>query len=50
MDRCNVCLCTREGFRYVDNWSTFGGRWDLYKKDGLHLNQRGINILRGRFA
>jgi len=42
--------CRREGFRYVDNWSTFWGRWDLYKKDGLHLNQRGTNILGGRFA
>jgi len=42
--------CRMEGLRYVDNWSTFWGRWDLYKKDGLHLNQRGTNILGGRFA
>jgi len=42
--------CRREGFRYLDNWSTFWGRWDLYKQDGLHLNQKGTNILGGRFA
>ena len=42
--------CRREGFSYMDNWSTFWGRWDLYKQDGLHLNQRGTNILGGNFA
>ena len=39
--------CRREGFRYLDNWGSFWGRWDLYKQDGLHLNQRGTNILGG---
>ena len=42
--------CRREGFRYLDHWGLFRGRWDLYKKDGLHLNWRGTNILAGRFA
>ncbi|XP_059499497.1 uncharacterized protein LOC132207556 [Stegostoma tigrinum] len=42
--------CRREGFRYVDNWDAFWGRWDLYKKDGLHLNWKGTNVLGGRFA
>lgn len=42
--------CRREGFRYVDNWNTFWGRWDLYKQDGVHLNQRGTNILGGKFV
>jgi len=42
--------CRREGFSYVDNWNTFWGRWDLYKQDGVHLNQRGTNILGGKFA
>uniref|UniRef100_UPI0016259AB3 SGNH/GDSL hydrolase family protein n=1 Tax=Proteus mirabilis TaxID=584 RepID=UPI0016259AB3 len=41
--------CRREGFRYLDNWTAFWGRWDLYKQDGLHLNQKGTNILGGRF-
>ncbi|MBY9153034.1 SGNH/GDSL hydrolase family protein [Pseudomonas aeruginosa] len=42
--------CRREGFQFLDNWTAFWGRWDLYKQDGLHLNQRGTNILGGRFA
>lgn len=42
--------CRREGFRYLDNWGSFWGRWDLYKQDGLHLNLRGTSILGGRFA
>ena len=42
--------CRREGFRYLDNWGSFWGRGDLYKRDGLHLNQRGTNILGGKFA
>ena len=42
--------CTKEGFRYLNNWGSFWGRWDLYKRDGLHLNQRGSNILGGKFA
>jgi len=43
--------CRREGFRYLDNWSSFWGRWDLYKRNGLHLNQRDTNILGGgKFA
>jgi len=42
--------CRREGFRYLDNWALFQGRWDLYRKDGLHLNWRGTNILAGGFA
>ena len=40
----------REGFRYLDHWGLFRGRWDLYKKDGLHLNWKGTNILAGSFA
>ena len=42
--------CKREGFRYLDNWGSFWGRWDLYKRDGLYLNRRGTNILGGKFA
>ena len=39
--------CRREVFRFLDNWGSFWGRWDLYKQDGLHLNLRGTNILGG---
>jgi len=42
--------CRREGFRFLDHWDYFWGRWDLYKRDGLHLNQRQTNILVGHFA
>ncbi|XP_051897466.1 40S ribosomal protein S24 isoform X2 [Pristis pectinata] len=42
--------CRREGFRFLDYWDLFSGRWDLYKEDGLHLNQKGANILAARFA
>ena len=49
----NVLLkswCRREGFRFLDHWDHFWGRWDLYKRDSLNLNQKGINILVGCFA
>eukprot|EP00061_Rhincodon_typus_P007380 g29027.t1 len=41
--------CRKEGFRYVKYWDTFWGRWDLYRKEGLHLNWRATNILGRRF-
>ncbi|XP_059824367.1 hydroxyacid oxidase 2 isoform X1 [Hypanus sabinus] len=42
--------CRKEGFRFLDNWSLFQGHWDLFQRDGLHLNRRGTNILAGVFA
>ena len=42
--------CRGQGFKFLDHWDLFWGRCDLYKKDGLHLNPRGTNILAGRFA
>ena len=39
-----------QGFKFMDHWDLFWGRRDLFKKDGLHLNPRGTNILAGRFA
>ena len=42
--------CRREGFRFLDNWALFQGRWDLFRRDGLHLNWSGTNILARRFA
>ena len=39
-----------QGFRFLDHWDLFRGRCDLYRKDGMHLNPRGTNILAGRFA
>lgn len=42
--------CRRQGFRFLDHWELFWGRHDLYRKDGLHLNPKGANILAGRFG
>ncbi|XP_055498195.1 uncharacterized protein LOC129701166 [Leucoraja erinacea] len=42
--------CSGYGFKFLDHWELFWGRCDLYRKDGLHLNSRGTNILAGRFA
>lgn len=42
--------CREQGFRFIDHWDLFWGRGDLYKRDGLHLNWRGTDILAGRFA
>ncbi|XP_062896362.1 uncharacterized protein LOC134342314 [Mobula hypostoma] len=39
-----------QGFKFLDHWDLFWRRCDLYKKDGLHLNPRGTNILAGRLA
>ena len=39
-----------QGFKFMDHWDLFWGRRDLFKKDGLHLNPRGTNILAGRFT
>ncbi|XP_055508716.1 uncharacterized protein LOC129707614 [Leucoraja erinacea] len=42
--------CRGQGFKFLDHWDFFWGRWDLYRKDGLHLNPRETNILAGKFA
>ena len=42
--------CRGQGFKFLDHWDLFWGRGDLFKKDRLHLNPRGTNILAGRFA
>ena len=42
--------CKREGFKFIDHWEVFKRGWHLYKKDGLHLNWKGLNIRAGRFA
>ena len=42
--------CKKEGFNFIDNWEVFKSGWHLYRKDGLHLNWKGANILAGSFA
>ena len=34
-------MCRQENVGFVDLWSTFAGRPDLYRKDGLHMTDRG---------
>lgn len=41
--------CRGQGFKFLDHWDLFWGRYDLYKNDGLHLNSKGTNILAGLF-
>ncbi|XP_069750301.1 uncharacterized protein [Narcine bancroftii] len=51
--KMNVWLrgwCKGQGFGFLDHWDLFWGRHDLYKKDGLHLNLKGVNILAARFS
>ena len=45
-----VDKCRGQGFRFLDHWDLFWGSWDLYKRDGLHLNYKGTNILAEKFA
>ena len=38
-------MCIQEKVGFVDLWATFAGRPDLYRKDGLHMTDRGADIL-----
>ena len=33
-------MCRQEKVGFVDLWTTFAGRPDLYRKDGLHMTDR----------
>ena len=37
--------CKANGWAFVDNWSSFYDQDHLYLRVGLHLSQRGIQIL-----
>lgn len=41
--------CKREGFGFLEHWADFSLGYDLYAKDGLHLNGRGATVLGERF-
>ena len=38
-------MCRQENVGFVDLWSKFAGRPDLYRKDGLHMTDRGAEVL-----
>ena len=43
-DRINA-VCNRKGVRFVNIWDTFVGNRDLFRKDGVHLNEKGMGVL-----
>ena len=38
-------MCRQEKVGFVDLWATFAGRPDLCRKDGLHMKDRGAEVL-----
>ena len=38
-------MCRQEKLVFVDLWATFAGRPALYRKDGLHMTDRGAEVL-----
>lgn len=41
--------CHREGFGFLEHWADFSLGYNLYARDGLHLNGRGASVLGERF-
>ena len=40
--------CGKEGFHFMGHWHQYWDRRDLYRWDGLHLNQAGTSVLANR--
>ena len=38
-------VCHRKGVRFLNIWDTFVGNRDLFRRDGVHLNERGMRVL-----
>ena len=38
-------LCKEEDVGYVDLWDSFVGKEEMYVRDGLHLNGKGLPFL-----
>ena len=38
-------VCHQKGVRFVNIWDTFVGNRDLFRRDGVHLNERGMRVL-----
>ena len=38
-------MCIQEKVGFVDLWAAFAGRPDLYREDGLHMTDRGAEVL-----
>ena len=38
-------MCKDQGIIFVDIWDTFYEQVGLFKKDGLHFNEKGVKVL-----
>ena len=38
-------LCEKMGMSFMDEWSDFFGRRDLFAMDGVHLSRQGVKVL-----
>ena len=38
-------VCHRKGVRFLNIWDTFVGNRDLFRRDGVHLSERGMRVL-----
>ena len=39
-------MCRESGVGFVEEWSSFYGRQELYARDGIHFSRRGVRELR----
>ncbi len=42
--------CPQNNLGFIDNWTSFGGRPDLLKRDGLHPSWGGATLLSRNMA
>ena len=38
-------MCRESGVGYMDEWDRFYGRQEMYARDGIHFNRRGVREL-----
>ena len=37
-------LCAKEGITFINPWNDFYGKSDLFKRDGVHFNEKGTDL------
>uniref|UniRef100_A0A4W3J7M1 SGNH hydrolase-type esterase domain-containing protein n=1 Tax=Callorhinchus milii TaxID=7868 RepID=A0A4W3J7M1_CALMI len=40
--------CGEQEFQFMGHWHEYWGRWELFQRNGLHLNRAGTNVLATR--
>uniref|UniRef100_A0A4W3JQX2 SGNH hydrolase-type esterase domain-containing protein n=1 Tax=Callorhinchus milii TaxID=7868 RepID=A0A4W3JQX2_CALMI len=40
--------CGEQEFQFMGHWHEYWGRWELFQRNGLHLNSAGTNVLATR--